>query len=188
MSQQENATGNAEMQAMETRLRAFLDALIEAAGLHLDYELAPTPAPLRELAELPARMVAFSGADSGLLLAENAELLRSIEILAVEALRLRGGEHDPFLFDCQGHRLLRVQELNGLAEMAAERVRGSGAPYAFAPMHARDRRIVHLALKKFSGISSESEGEGAQRHIVVRSLTASSKSPASGGRKEYRRL
>ena len=50
---------------------------------------------------------------------------------------------------------------------AAEKVRKTGAPYKFAPMSSRERRIVHLALRDESDLRTESEGEGMRRCLVV---------------------
>ncbi len=171
---------------VEPRLRAFLDPVLSQGGFQLSYRLVtPPPDPQGESPEL---LVDFTGADAGLLLANDGEMLRGLEHLAFETLRLGPDDHHRLVFDCQGRRQLRVQELRTLANMAAERVLKTGLPYAFAAMHARDRRTVHLALQAVAGISSESEGIGRDRHIVVRSLSAAPPSTNSGGRKEYRRL
>ncbi|MGH9394636.1 MAG: protein jag [Terriglobales bacterium] len=168
------------------RLREFLDPILRDGGFRLHYRLlAPAPEPGGEGPEL---IVDFGGPDSDLLLAEDGELLRGLEHLAFETLRLGPDEHHRLVFDCQGRRQLRVQELRTLAKMAAERVRKNGVPYAFAPMNSRDRRTVHVALRDEDGLSSGSEGEGRDRHIVVRLQGAAGDPAAPGGRKEYRRL
>jgi spoIIIJ-associated protein len=33
-----------------------------------------------------------------------------------------------------------------------------------------ERRIVHIALRDYDGVDTQSEGEGAARHVVVRPL------------------
>jgi spoIIIJ-associated protein len=176
------------METLESRvagpLRAFLDPVLQEGHFQLTYRLVtPPPDPQGESPEL---IVDFSGADAGLLLANDSELLRGFEHLAFETLRLGHEDHHRLVFDCQGHRLLRVQELRTLAAMAAERVLKNGLPYEFAPMNSRDRRTIHMALSGVAGITSDSEGLGRDRRIVVRKPGAAA--PAPGGRKEYRRL
>ena len=170
------------------KLREFLDPILREGDFRLHYRLiSPEPEPDGEGPEL---IVDFGGPDSDLLLAEDGELLRGIEHLAFETLRLGPHEHHRLVFDCQGRRQLRVQELRTLAKMAAERVRSNGVPYAFAPMNSRDRRTVHVALRNEAGLSSGSEGEGRDRHIVVRQAGAdgSGAAPSPGARKEFRRI
>src|SRR5437764_11555051 len=117
--------------------------------------------------EKPEILVELSGPDSPLVLERGAELLRSIELLAMEMLRLPGNEHEKICFDCMNHRAMRLEELRLAAGVAAERVRKTGMPYKFAPMSSRERRIVHLALRDFQDLLTASEGEGGRRYVVV---------------------
>ncbi|MBI3645858.1 MAG: single-stranded DNA-binding protein, partial [Acidobacteriales bacterium] len=64
-------------------------------------------------------------------------------------------------------RSLRIEELQMAARAAAEKVRTTGAPYRFAPMSSRERRIVHLALREEKDLRTESDGEGGRRSVVV---------------------
>ena len=54
-----------------------------------------------------------------------------------------------------------------MAEIAAEKVRLSKVPFAFDPMSANERRIIHLALSDNTAIRTESSGTGENRKIVV---------------------
>jgi spoIIIJ-associated protein len=82
-------------------------------------------------------------------------------------LRLNSDDHDKVVFDCMNHRAMRLQELTLAANVAAEKVLKTGVPYQFAPMSARERRIVHLALRNHSELTTQSEGEGPRRCVVV---------------------
>ena len=146
----------------------FLNAIITNGDFRLRYKITVDP-PLstdREW-EHPEILVEFSGADSPLVLENGGELLRALEQVTLEMLRLAPDEHEKVGFDCQNFRSARLQELRLAADVAAERVRKTGMPYAFAPMSSRERRIVHLALRNFEDLRTESDGETAQRHVVV---------------------
>ncbi len=93
------------------------------------------------------------------MLENGAELLRAFEHVSLEMLRLAPDEHEKVSFDCQNFRSARLQELRLAADVAAERVRETGMPYAFAPMSSRERRILHLALRDFDDLRTESDGE-----------------------------
>jgi len=154
--------------AAANKINEFLQAVVTHGGLRLKYRIVVDP-PLPENRdwEKPEILVDFAGPDSGMLLDRGGELLRALELLALEMLRLPSGEHEKICFDCQNHRSLRIQELRAAANVAAETVRRTGTPYHFNPMSSRERRIVHLALRDEADLHTESEGEGMRRCLVV---------------------
>ena len=154
--------------AAANKINQFLSSVVSNGGLRLKYRITVNP-PLTEERdwERPEIVVDFAGPDSTLLLERGGELLRSIELLAIEMLRLPGNEHEKICFDCMNQRAMRLQELQMAASVAAEKVRKTGAPYEFAPMSSRERRMVHLALRDFADLHTESEGEGPRRHLIV---------------------
>ena len=154
--------------AAAKKIDALLRGVVTHGGLHLKYRITVDP-PLPEERdwERPEILVELSGPDSPLVLERGGELLRAIETLAIEMLRLPGNEHEKICFDCMNQRAMRLQELQMAASVAAERVRKTGTPYEFAPMSSRERRMVHLALRDFADLHTESEGEGPRRHLIV---------------------
>ena len=164
------------------QLNTFLGPLVRHAGLKLKYRITVDP-PMADDRdwERPEILVEFAGPDSGLLLARGAELLRALELLAMEMLHLPGNEHEKINFDCMGHRKARLEELRMSARVAAERVRQSGSPYHFAPMSSRERRILHLALRDEHDLRTESDGEGLQRSVVLYPKDYKAAAAPSGG-------
>jgi spoIIIJ-associated protein len=114
----------------------------------------------------PQISVELSGPDTPLLLARNGELLLAIEHIAAKILRLEPEEHDRISFDADGFKATRNRELGVMAEMAIQKVRATGEPFAFSPMSSRERRILHLALAQ-SGLPTASSGEGPGRFVVL---------------------
>src|SRR2546425_9283881 len=154
--------------AAANKINEFLRGVVTHGGLRLKYRITvDPPLPDERDWERPDVLVELAGPDSPLLLERGAELLRSLELLALEILRLPANEHEKISFDCMNHRAMRLQELRMAASVAAEKVRKTGAPYKFAPMSSRERRIVHLALRDEADLRTESEGEGLRRYVVV---------------------
>ena len=150
------------------KIQAFLTSTIEKGGFRIKYRITvDPPAPADRDWERPRIFVELAGADSDLLLERGGELLRSFEYLALEMLHLGREEHDQVIFDCRNFRSMRLNELREAAAVAAEKVRHTGAPYEFAPMTSRERRIVHLELREATDLRTESGGEGPRRHVVV---------------------
>lgn len=154
--------------AAANKINEFLQAVVSKGGLRLKYRITVDP-PLADNRdwEKPEILVEFLGPDSTLLLERGGELLRALELLALEILRLQSGEHEKIIFDCMNQRSMRLTELRSAADVAAEKVRSTGAPYSFAPMSSRERRIVHLAMRDQADLRTESEGEGLRRFVVV---------------------
>jgi spoIIIJ-associated protein len=154
--------------AAAKKIDELLRGVVTQGGLRIKYRITVDP-PLPEERdwERPEILVELSGPDSPLLLERGGELLRSLELLALEMLRLPGNEHEKVSFDCMNQRAMRLEELRMAASVAADKVRKSGIPYQFAPMSSRERRIVHLALRDYDDLRTESQGEGLRRSVVV---------------------
>jgi len=162
--------------AAAKKIDEFLKMLNAQGVFRLKYRITvDPPAPDGDDWERPEIFVELGGPESSLLLDRGAELMRSIESLVLEALKLRPDEHNKVLFDCRNYRATRLQELRLAADVAAEKVRTTKVPYQFSPMSSRERRIVHLALSKQSDLRTESQGEGPARCLVVFPADYSSK-------------
>lgn len=176
--------------AAAKQINELLNNIVRLGGFHVKYRIAVDP-PVNQGAEWdrPAILVDFSGPDSSLLIARGGELLHALEMITVESVGDLLDEHDRISFDAGGFRQARTDELVMSANVAAEKVRKSEAPYAFAPMNSRERRVVHLALRDVEDLRTESEGEGAARHLVVYPKNYKGKAPAApavGGRSDRR--
>ncbi len=82
--------------------------------------------------------------------------------------RERGGEKGkPFVVDAGGYRDKHIERLRTLAARMGEKALKTQTIVELSPMSAHDRRIVHMAIADIPGLSSRSEGEGDDRHILV---------------------
>ena len=112
-------------------------------------------------------VVNFEGPDSDLLLEKNATLLDAIEYVVLKAVRVDDDLYGRISFDCKDWRQVRAEELKLTALMAARQAVESGTPFSLTPMTARERRIVHLALKDETTVTTMSEGMGPARKVVI---------------------
>lgn len=167
MTQEIIREGKLDRMAAADALRLFLEDVIRASGLQLRATVKAS-ASSGASAEGDAEVLAdLDGADQGLLLERNAEVLKALEHLAFKALRLEPAFHERIHIDCGGYRALRFEELRMTARVAAERVQTSRQPFRLNPMSSRERRIVHLALKDFPAVRTESVGMGEERQVVI---------------------
>jgi spoIIIJ-associated protein len=82
--------------------------------------------------------------------------------------RERSGEKGkPFVVDAGGYREKQIERLKSLAQRTAEKALETRAIVEMSPMSPHDRRIVHMAIAEIPGLTTRSEGEGEDRHILV---------------------
>jgi spoIIIJ-associated protein len=170
--------GKLDRGAAAEALRQFLDDVIKASGLELHVDVRPLAAGGTSVEGDAEVLADLDGADKGILLERNAEVLKAIEHLAFKALRLEPAFHEKIHIDCGGYRALRFEELRMTARVAAERVQSSRQPFRLNPMSSRERRIVHLALKEFTDVRTESIGMGEERQVVIHPVPAGDTKPS----------
>lgn len=157
-----------DLQQAAQKIAGFLAHLNKLGGFRLKYRITAGDGA-HDPQGLEARViyVELAGPDTPLLTQHNGELLRALETLAVQLLRLDQREHDLVSFDAGNYKALRAEELRMAAETAAEKVLRTGVPYAFPPMNSRERRLLHLAFREIEGVETASNGEGQDRFLAV---------------------
>src|SRR3984885_10320946 len=158
----------ADLQNAAQKIAGFLSNLNKLGGLKLKFRITAGDGA-RDPEGLEARQiyVELGGPDVPLVTQHNGELLRALETIAAQMLRLDQREHDLISFDAGNFKALRAQELRMSAETAADKVRQSGVPFAFPPMNSRERRLLHMAFRDMEGVETASSGEGQDRFLAV---------------------
>jgi spoIIIJ-associated protein len=146
------------MEEISTKASEFLGSLFQATGLKIAVSVTETPTEC---------LLDLSGPDAELLQVEGGELLQAVQHLANQAFGRMLPEGQRLVCDVEGFRATREAELRKMANLAAERVRASGAPFTFGEMNSNERRIIHLTLAESDDLYTESVGEGAARKLRV---------------------
>ncbi|POH59457.1 protein jag [Arthrobacter glacialis] len=100
------------------------------------------------------------------LVGEGGEVLDALQELTRLSVLSATENRSRLVLDISGYRDRRNVELAKIAGDAAEQIKAGSASVPLEPMGAYERKIVHDAIAEL-GLESESEGEGAKRHIVV---------------------
>jgi spoIIIJ-associated protein len=158
----------ADLQQAAQKIASFLSSLNKLGGMRLKYRIsAGDGGNDSDSQEAHAISVDLAGPDEPLLTSHNGELLRALETVAAQILRLEQRENHLISFDAGNFKALRAQELKLQAETAAEKVIRTGIPYAFPPMNSLERRLLHLAFRSIEGVETASNGEGPLRFLAV---------------------
>lgn len=104
---------------------------------------------------------------NGFLIGQRGDNMRSLQYLTSTALKNNGFEHNRVNVDIAEYKKQRADRLRERAEDWVKQVRDSGEPMDLEPMNAADRRVIHKLAGEYS-LTSDSVGEGRDRHIVLK--------------------
>ena len=145
-------------EAVVQDVRAMVVEIVEGAGLELEVEATS------ESGNVQLRL---KGQDEEKLVAKNAQLLGAFQLLLNRMSRRTWPDVGRINVVCEGQSTPRDEELIALANKAAESVARTGKTKRLAPMNAYERRLVHLAVREFPGLTSSSDGRGAVKRVRI---------------------
>jgi len=142
--------------------KKYLEDLLSFFGLNIDVHATSD----EEVIQLNVPSTHLNG----FLIGQHADTMRSLQYLVSTALKNNDYAHSRVNVDIADYKRQRADRLSHTAEDWVKQVKDTGEPMELKPMNAADRRIVHQLAAEY-GLTSESEGEGRDRHIVLRLAT-----------------
>lgn len=137
---------------------AYVAAILSGIGIH---------GKISSYWESDSLHIDVSGNDVGAAIGRRGETLDAIQYLTSLVANKSSKDRVRVVLDIGGYRYRRENTLVSMAERAAEAVVSSGRAYALEPMNPAERRIVHSALQSFPGVTTYSEGEEPDRHVII---------------------
>ena len=140
----------------------YLKAILEALEIKAIVEM-------RKKANKEIKYVITSD-DNPILIGKGGKTLEAIQILLRNVVNA-GAEEDgqyKVSVDCGGYKESRAKRLEILATKTAKEVAQSKVEAHLEPMNSFERRIVHAKLADWRDVYTESEGDGKDRHIVIK--------------------
>lgn len=137
----------------------YLEELLDIADLDGDIEIE----------ERGGRVYLSVDADErdALRLLSKPDTVSALQELTRLAVHAKTGEFSRLILDIAGSRDARATELARIVDRAVERIEGGAVSAALPPMSSYERKLVHDIVAE-RGFVSESEGDGADRHTVIR--------------------
>lgn len=108
------------------------------------------------------------GGDPGKIIGRAGRTLAALEYLTNAVVNRDDAAGVRVNVDVGGYKRRRDARLRETALNAAARVRKAGHAVELDPMSAAERRVVHMALADEADVITESNGEGADRRVVVK--------------------
>jgi spoIIIJ-associated protein len=107
---------------------------------------------------------------NGFLIGQRGDTMRALQFVVSSALKNAGHEYTRVNIDVADYKRQRADRLEKTAESWMKQVKDTGEEMELKPMNAADRRIIHK-LASENGLTTESVGEGRDRHIILRAPT-----------------
>ena len=111
--------------------------------------------------------VNMEGDTLGILIGRRGETLDALQYLT--SLQVNKGQegYTRVTLDTEGYRAKREEALVRLANRMANRAQKTGRKVSLEPMNPYERRILHSALQDHPAVTTHSEGEEPNRHVVI---------------------
>jgi spoIIIJ-associated protein len=111
--------------------------------------------------------IVVTGPDAGRIIGKKGQVLAALQFIVNRAMNRPGIDRRYVSVDADGYRSRREDSLASMARRLGKQAVSDGQIITFEPMSPRDRRVVHLALAKFEGVVTKSEGEGDDRRVQI---------------------
>ncbi|MEM7436491.1 MAG: KH domain-containing protein [Myxococcota bacterium] len=108
-----------------------------------------------------------TGPDSGRVIGKKGATLDALQFLINKMVNRFPDARRHVVVDSGDYRERHDDGLVSLAKRQAQRAVTEGKVVTLQPMNARDRRVIHMSLAKFEGVSTMSQGEGTRRRIQI---------------------
>jgi len=109
----------------------------------------------------------IQGEDIGRVIGKKGQTLDALQFIVNKIVNRFPDGRRHIVIDSGDYRERREQGLASMARREAKRAVQHGRIVTLEPMTPRDRRVVHLSLAKFPGISTRSDGEGNERRVRI---------------------
>lgn len=152
MSEEKSLEHEAELAA------DYIEEFLDVADLDGDLEI--------ELKSERVYISVTSEGDSNLSRVNDPETVSALQELTRLAVQAKTGEISRLILDIDGSREARAEQLRKIADRAIAKLETQDEQH-LDPMSSYERKLVHDYVAE-QGFVSESEGQGRDRHIVIR--------------------
>ena len=137
----------------------FIEEFLDLADLDGDLEI--------EFKQERVYLTVDSEGESNLGKVSDPETVNAIQEITRLAVQSKTGEMSRLILDIAGSRDAKAKQLKDLVERTLAKLEETDKEQHLKPMSSYDRKLVHDMVAE-AGMVSESEGQGRDRHIVIR--------------------
>ena len=140
-------------------VKDFLEELLTNMGLEVNFETK-----LRE----DTIYIKIYSSNNPVLIGKSGNTLKALENIVKQKINTDWHINPYISLDVENYREKQQRRLERLAKNVAKDVVKTKVEVHLDNMSAYDRRIIHNVLTDFKGVTTNSEGEEPNRHIVIK--------------------
>ncbi len=146
---------------VEKEIKQFLLKVIENLGLKIMLETKLIDRKIE---------IQMTSDNNQILIGKNGQTLKALEILCKQYLLNNYHYYVNINLDVENYKEQRIKNLEQLAKRTAKEVIATKIAVSLEDMNSFERRIVHNALVEIKGITTMSEGEDPNRHVIIKPI------------------
>lgn len=144
----------------EIKVKKTIEELIKVLGIEGTFELSFEDETFHVLLDTP---------DMGIVIGYHGEVLESIQLITSLAVSKVLNRFVRVSFEAGDYKKNRTDYLTSLALKTKERVLSEQREIPLSNLKSWERRVIHMFLQEDKEVVSESQGEGRDRILVIRS-------------------
>lgn len=144
--------------SLHEQIGEFVRNVVTAMGIAVTVTSEVTPDGVR---------VDISGEEGELLVRRKGEALDALQHLVTSIWRDQTGRDGRIVVDCLDFRKGKDAELRQLAKFMIEKAKMTRVAQEMGPLNSYSRRLVHLEVSLDAAVTSESQGDGLVKTILI---------------------
>jgi spoIIIJ-associated protein len=109
----------------------------------------------------------ITGPDAGRVIGKKGQTLDALQFIVNKVVNRFPENRQHVVLDVEGYKDRRDESLVAMARRLAEKASRTGRVISINPMPSRERRVIHLALSDYNGVTTRSDGQGAERRVRI---------------------
>jgi spoIIIJ-associated protein len=144
--------------SLHEQIAEFVRHVVAAMGLHVTVTSEATAEGVR---------VDIAGEEGELLVRRKGEALDALQHLVNSIWRDQTGRDGRIVVDCLDFRKGKDAELRQMARFMIDKAKMTRMPQEMGPLNSYSRRLVHLEVSLDPEVTSESQGDGQVKTILI---------------------
>ncbi len=147
---------------MQEKIKDLLAQFLSQLGYTSPYETTVTFDEVNKIYQ-----VNITTSDPAILIGYHGDTISSLQLLLAQHLHSQTQEWTSISINVNDYRQRREQALQAIADTVVNRIIATHQPEALPPLPANERRIIHVYLTDHPQVTTESQGEGRFRTVVI---------------------